>query len=310
MAAREPAGQRCLRGVLRDRRHRAHRPQQHDREPAQLTRGEAEQLDRSVVGPVQVIDCEHDRLHGARFGDQTADAVEHAKARFGGHARVACRVRGGARVTEQARQLRIGLAASHCDERLEDLQPWPKRRRARRVLAVGVEHHHATRATLVADRLKQAGLADASIALKHDALPSSSTRGLDQRCELGGHMLATDQPARRRWLQVTTRHGRNEAIPAAVDCLDELPVLVNVAEQLPQDRDVLWQHRFDRALVRPDIREQLLFRHQRAAMRDEIVQHSKHTAPYRHWLPVAQQHAVALIELEASKLPDHYDSRV
>jgi hypothetical protein len=137
---------------------------------------EGGQLDRRRVGPVQVVEDDHQRRPPGGLQQGAAGGVE-ALEPAGQRGRLAGR----------AGVLEAGLDP----ERGQDLQPGPERRGA--LPAGAPDDGRAPRLGVVGGGRGQGGLADPGLAGEgHDPAPGRQ-RGLDQRSQLGERLVAADK---------------------------------------------------------------------------------------------------------------------
>jgi hypothetical protein len=147
---------------------------------------EGRQLHRRRVGPVEVVEHDHQRGRGRGLEQGAADGVE---------------------ALEPGPRGRSGLAALEVEldpEGAQGLQPGPERRGA--LPAGAPDDGRAPRLGVVGGRRGQGGLADPGLAGEGDEPAPGRQRGRDQRLQLGKRLVAADQTSGGR------RHAPDDAM--------------------------------------------------------------------------------------------------
>ena len=174
------------------------------RHPADHARDEGQQQQRRLVGGLQVVDHDQQRPVGGERAQEERDPVEEREARAVGLQRVAALGQAEALAqlggqaddpagagAERGAQLVVGGARG---ELADHLDPGPERRRAAAVPPARPHDAGAGAAGLLAQRLRQARLADARLARELDQRAAARGR-LGER---GGEALELGIPAQER----------------------------------------------------------------------------------------------------------------
>jgi hypothetical protein len=148
---------------------RAQRADQQDGTVPQGRDDEVEQEQRRMVGAVQVVEDQHQRLPVGALGEQREHAVEEPEA-VGRLGRLRAALEQRPEVSEQA-------PASGADEALEHLRPGPERRRTLGLPTPPPDHPAAVPTGPEVGLLGQAGLADPGFAREEDQA-APATHGL------------------------------------------------------------------------------------------------------------------------------------
>jgi hypothetical protein len=149
-ASTEQAGQGLIGRFPERRRHQQPGPRQ-------LARQVPEQQQRRLVGPLQVLENDHQSTSRGGIRERLTDPGEHEKP-------------GGRRVVNRLGRYRVG-------QRGDEPLPWPQRRPAGVVDRVAMDGRYAVLPRHVLDRRDEAGLPDALLAADQHHPPGAAGCG-------------------------------------------------------------------------------------------------------------------------------------
>ena len=155
--------------------------EQEQRDALRPGRQAAQQQQRRPIGPVQVVQDQHERPHRRELLEQLGDGVEHPGA-------VSLRV--GGRLAGAARRELPEAVREHVGdrERRQRLREWLVRRR-RLLLAAAVQHERAGLLDRVRELRQQPGLADARLAGDQRDAALAAARARERLVQAGDRRL-------------------------------------------------------------------------------------------------------------------------
>jgi hypothetical protein len=305
--------------------------QAHDHQSTriELAREEARQSQGRIVGPVQVVERQHQRLSRAGAHEEAAHALEQAKARL----LVVVQDAKGRDVADQLAELRHQLAElggarpEIAGERgpiggpgvlAQHLRPGPEGRRPAALVTAPEERQRAARARFARELLGGAGLADPRLADQQHQPPLAREGRVERQRQPLARGVPSDEgrlarcrrvrglaPPRCSTLRGSLRNVGSEAVAAAVDRLDDRAAAAVVADRPPDRRDAAGQDRLRHRCAAPDGIEQLALGGDPLAVAHQVQQDVEGLVLELDRRAVSPELIQLLVELAAAKGVDH-----
>ena len=284
-------------------------PDQQDLRLADLARDERQQAQRGGVGPVQVVEHDHERRAPRRRAQEGGHPVVEPEARLRslGPARVAPRRQLLQQLGHQPRNLLGGREPAAAlgelgAEPAQHLHPGPVRRRALALVTPPREHARARCARCARELVRGARLADARFAREQHHAAAPAPRTLERRREARERVLAPDEPvARDRGRRRRRFELRHEAVAAPRHRADHALLVTRVADDRARDVHGGGQCAFGDDDAGPHPVEQLALRDHALAVARQIQQEVERLRLDLDARPSASQLTQVLVQLELAE---------